>query len=150
MFAAVLALPAWLFVGWAAFSGTATGFLAIAIASPLVAAAALSLALVVSLRPSVRATRRPDAIDAAFSLLFTGLVVAAGVGTEATPWLAVAAAGVTVAGLAVNGRRLSVEVRERMRVTMAAFGMPTPPSSHEPPRLPPIDGGEYIVVTPRS
>lgn len=82
---AALVLPLWLLVGWGIFSGGAGTLLSVLlILAPAVLVGELLIALLVRLRPSVRAARAVSWRDALGIVVWHGLIVAVGCFVSAT------------------------------------------------------------------
>ncbi|MFT2706484.1 hypothetical protein [Clavibacter zhangzhiyongii] len=129
-FAAVVVLPAWLLVGWAAFGSGGWELLLV-----MLAAGALGLALLVALgvvvaRRSVRTTRAVSPTDAVVLGVLTLAVVGAGTYSVVSTWCAVAAALAAVALVALAVRQLLAETRQRMQEVISVIerdAQPRPP-----------------------
>jgi hypothetical protein len=119
-FAAVVVLPAWILVGWAAF-GSGGWELLIA----LLAALGLVLA-----RRSVRTARAVSPTDAVAMGVLTLAVIGAGTYSVVSTWCAVVAVLAAVALVALAARQLLAETRQRMQEVIAVIerdAQPRPP-----------------------
>ncbi|MFT2689358.1 hypothetical protein [Clavibacter zhangzhiyongii] len=129
-FAAVVVLPAWLLVGWAAFGSGGWELLLV-----MLSAGALGLALLVALgvivaRRSVRTTRAVSPTDAVVLGVLTLAVVGAGTYSVVSTWCAVVAVLAAVALIALAVRQLLAETRQRMQEVIAVIerdAQPRPP-----------------------
>jgi hypothetical protein len=129
-FAAVVVLPAWLLVGWAAFGSGGWELLLV-----MLAAGALGVALLVTLglvraRRSVRTARAVSPTDAVVLGVLTLAVVGTGTYSVVSTWCAVVAALAAVALIALAVRQLLAETRQRMQEVIAVIerdAQPRPP-----------------------
>jgi hypothetical protein len=129
-FAAVVVLPAWLLVGWAAFGSGGWELLLV-----MLAAGALGVALLVALglvraRRSVRTARAVSSTDAVVLGVLTLAVVGTGTYSVVSTWCAVVAALAAVALIALAVRQLLAETRQRMQEVIAVIerdAQPRPP-----------------------
>lgn len=120
-FIAVIALPAWLFVGWGFFGGGGWGFLGILITAPIVFIALLVIALIVYARPAVRRSRAVSWKDVALYVVLHGSIIGLGFfGSTATLFVVVALiAG--IAGFWLSLWELVTDGARSMKATMDAF-----------------------------
>jgi len=129
-FAAVVVLPAWLLVGWAAFGSGGWELLLVGLG-----AAALGVALLAGLglilaRRSVRTARAVSSTDAVVMGVLTLAVAGAGTYSAASTWCAVVAVLAAVALVALGVRQLLAETRQRMQEVIAVIerdAQPRPP-----------------------
>lgn len=143
-FAAVVVLPIWVIVGWsiwgpAGVPGTVnlTPFLVVVLA----VACQTGLAVIFSVRASVRRQRAVSGLDvAALALLAAALIGAGFFSTAVSAFLAVAVV-VSVAGFWLGVVELVRELRARVRSTLSSLGITRPQA--------PVDRGEYVVLPPR-
>lgn len=143
-FAAVIALPAWLLLGWAVW-GSAGDFAGIAIATPFLVLALLGVAGVTFARKSVRSTRASSWLDVAAGGVWHVFVIATGFfgpGTAAFAALAVAAG---ILAFWATVWQLVDETRKRVKSVFETIQRGAVP--YRPPQTP-IKAGEYIVIEP--
>lgn len=127
---AVVVLPAWLLVGWAAFGSGGWELLLV-----VIAAGALGLALLVGLglvraRRSVRGSRALSVADAVALGVLTVAVLGTGTYSVVSTWCAVAAVLALVALLVLAARQLLLETRQRMQEVISVIerdAQPRPP-----------------------
>lgn len=127
---AVVVLPAWLLVGWAAFGSGGWELLLV-----VIAAGALGLALLVGLgllraRRSVRGSRALSVADAVALGVLTVAVLGTGTYSVVSTWCAVAAVLALVALLVLAVRQLLLETRQRMQEVISVVerdAQPRPP-----------------------
>jgi len=127
---AVVVLPAWLLVGWAAFGSGGWELLLV-----VIAAGALGLALLVGLglvraRRSVRGSRALSVADAVALGVLTVAVLGTGTYSVVSTWCAVAAVLALVALLVLAVRQLLLETRQRMQEVISVIerdAQPRPP-----------------------
>ncbi|MDA3804440.1 hypothetical protein [Clavibacter sp. CT19] len=127
---AVVVLPAWLLVGWAAFGSGGWELLLV-----IIAAGALGVALVAGLglvraRRSVRESRALSALDAVALGVTTVAVIGTGTYSLVSTWCAVLAVLSVVALLVLAVRQLLVETRQRMQDVLSTIerdAQPRPP-----------------------
>ncbi|QIS41815.1 hypothetical protein GW571_06520 [Clavibacter capsici] len=129
-FAAVVVLPAWLLVGWAAFGSGGWELLLV-----MISAGALGIALIAALglvlaRRSVRTRRAVSPTDAVAMGVLALAVIGAGTYSAISTWCAVVAvlAAAALVGLAV--RQLLAETRQRMQEVISVIerdAQPRPP-----------------------
>lgn len=143
-FVAVVALPVWVIVGWsiwgpAGVPGTVnlTPFLVVL----LTVACQTALAVVFSLRATVRRQRAVSAADAAVLALLAAAVVGAGFFSAGVSAFLGAAVVIVVAGFWLGVVELLRELRARVRSTLSSLGIT--------PRPGPVDRGEYVVLPPQ-
>lgn len=157
MVAAAVALPVWLAVGWAIFGGGGWGTLGLVVVVPLSFIALAVVALIVWIRPTVRAQRAVSWIDVGVVGAWHASIVALGFYGQASTvfgvlaiLLAVAAFWVALWQLVRDGaRRVQATMTEFERLaaqqTGAASGPDAAPGA--PRRRPPFDGdGDVYVV----
>jgi hypothetical protein len=143
-FAAVVALPAWLLLGWAIW-GSAGDFAGIAIATPFLVLALLGVAGVTFARKSVRTQKAVSWMDVAVAGVWHVFVIATGFfgpGTAAFAALSVAAGILT---FWATTWQLVDETRKRVKTVFETIQRGAVPYQ---PRQTPIDAGEYIVLKP--
>lgn len=129
-FAAVVVLPAWLLVGWAAFGSGGWELLLVMISAGALGIALLAALGLVLARRSVRTERAVSSTDAVVMGVLALAVVGAGTYSVVSTWCAVVAvlAAAALVGLAV--RQLLAETRQRMQEVMAVIerdAQPRPP-----------------------
>jgi hypothetical protein len=139
-FAAALALPLWVLVGYAVWGAGTAGFLTVAILAPLLVVAQLGLAALITARRSVRLQRAPGWADVGVLAAFSLAVIGAGFFGPATVWFGVLAVAALLGGYWITTIELAREVRTRVRTTLTALGVRPP--------VEPRDAGEYIVLPP--
>lgn len=144
-FIAVVALPAWLFVGWGVFGGSGWGFLGLLIAAPVVFLALAAVALLIALRPSVRRSRTVSWYDVGILTVVHAAVIGIGFyGATATLFTVLAIlAGTAAFWIAVW--QLVTDGARHVRATLDEFQRQARPESPVHPRQPFADG-EVIVV----
>ncbi|MBF4616938.1 hypothetical protein ITJ44_02455 [Clavibacter sp. VKM Ac-2873] len=129
-FAAVVVLPAWLLVGWAAFGSGGWELLLV-----MLAAGALGIALLAGLglvlaRRSVRTARAVSPTDAVAVVVLSLAVLGTGTYSVVSTWCAVVAALAAVALVVLGIRQLLAETRQRMQEVIAVIerdAQPRPP-----------------------
>ncbi|WP_210480842.1 hypothetical protein [Naasia sp. SYSU D00948] len=143
-FAAVVALPAWLLLGWAIW-GSAGDFAGIAIATPFLVLALLGVAGVTFARKSVRSTRAVSWIDVAAAGLWHVFVIATGFFGPGTAAFAALSVATGILAFWAAAWQLVDETRRRVKKVFETIERAAVPYQ---PRRTPIDAGEYIVVKP--
>jgi len=129
-FAAVVVLPAWLLVGWAAFGSGGWELLLV-----MLGAAALGIALLAGLglvlaRRSARTAAAVSPTDAVVMGVLTLAVAGTGTYSAVSTWCAVVAVLAAVAFVALGVRQLLAETRQRMHEVIAVIerdAQPRPP-----------------------
>lgn len=144
-FAAAVVLPLWLLVGYAVWGAGLGGLLGITLLAPLTVVGLLGFAGLLTARSAVRRARMLGSADAGVLALITAALVGVGFFGPATTWFGVLAVAAVLGGWWLAGWELVIDVRTRMRRTLAAFGLG--PEAAEPSRTP-IDAGEYVVIKP--
>ncbi|WP_375400129.1 hypothetical protein [uncultured Amnibacterium sp.] len=143
-FVAVVVLPVWVIVGWSIWGpGSAPGsvnltpFLVVMIA----VLGQTALAVLFSLRSSVRRDRAVSGLDAVVLAVFAAALIGAGFfGTAISAFLGLAVVSV-VAGGWLGIVELLRELRARVRSTLSSLGITR--------RQAPVDRGEYVVLPPQ-
>ncbi|QTX04486.1 hypothetical protein [Agromyces archimandritae] len=141
--AAVVALPAWLFLGWGFFGQTGWGFLGLLVLVPVVLIALGAVALLIGMRPTARETRAASWPDVAVLAAWHASLVGLGFFGETATLFGVLA---LLLGIAAFWLALWQLMRDGSR-RMQAFAEAQRRAAGTPPgRLPPEDGGEYLVI----
>lgn len=143
-FAAVMALPAWVLLGWALW-GTAGQFVGIAIAAPFLVLALLAVAGLTYARKSVRDTRTASWTDAGVAGLWHVFVIAAGFFGPATGAFAALAIATGILAFWSVVWQLVTETRKRVRRVFESIDRAAAPYRGKPG---PVDAGEYLVIRP--
>lgn len=143
-FAAVVVLPVWVIVGWtiwgpAGAPGTVdlTPFLVVLTA----VVSQAGLAVIFSLRASVRRQRAVSGADVAVLALLAAAFVGAGFFSPAVSAFLGAAVVVAIAGFWLGVVELVRELRARVASTLSSLGLTR--------RQAPVDRGEYVVLPPQ-
>lgn len=143
-FAAVVVLPVWVIVGWSIWgpvgvTGTVnlTPFLVVLLA----VLCQTALAVVFTLRASVRRQRAVSALDVVVLALLAAALIGAGFFSTAVSAFLAAAVVVSVAGFWLGVVELLRELRARVRSTLSSLGITRRPA--------PVDRGEYVVLPPQ-
>ena len=144
LYAEIAVLPAWVLVGWAVWGSGARSFVGVALLTPLLVVGLLAIAVLFSIRSSVRRTKTLTWPDAGVLAAITAGIVGVGFFGPATAWFAVLALGAGIAAFWVGVWELLVEVRQGIRT--AFVSMSTPPATKQAP----IEAGEYVVLPPAS
>lgn len=144
LFPASVVLPVWLLVGWGVFGQGAWSFLGLLILCPLLFIALAVVSGLVYARPSVRQSRAVAWRDVALFGGWYAAIVGFGFFGPASPWFAVAGVLIGLATFWWSVASLVTDAAKRMRDAMGDFSVPS--SAGPAPQLPPVDGGEYIVV----
>ncbi|CAQ00880.1 hypothetical protein ACR8AL_07150 [Clavibacter sepedonicus] len=129
-FAAVVVLPAWLLVGWAAAGSGGWELLLVMLAVGALGIALLAALGLVLARRSVRTARAVSPADALAMGVVTLAVIGTGTYSVVSTWCAVIAALAVVALVALAIRQLLVETRARMQEVIAVIerdAQPRPP-----------------------
>src|SRR4051794_7323569 len=142
-FAAIVALPAWILLGWALW-GRAGEFVGIAIATPFLVLALLAVAGLTYARKSVREVRAVSWIDIPVSGVWHVLVIATGLFTPFTSALAALSVAAGIAAFLAVSWQLVTETRRRVRRVFQLIDQGGSPSARQAP----IEAGEYIVLRP--
>ncbi|WP_158863702.1 hypothetical protein [Leifsonia sp. AG29] len=150
LFPAAIVLPAWLLIGWAAFSqGSGWSFLGLLILSPLLFVTLLLVAGLLVARRSVRESRAVSWYDVGLLTAWHASIIAFGFFPPGvTPWLAVLGIALFLAAFWVALWELVRETRVRVQATFAAYEQLARPRETAPTQEP-IDEGEYIVIEER-
>lgn len=156
-FIAVVALPVWLAVGWAIFGGGGWGTLGLVVVVPVGFIALGIVALLTSLRPTVREQRATSWPDLGIIGAWHAATIATGFyGTTATLFavlailLAIAAFWVAVWQLVHDGaRRVQASMAEFERLATQQPGA-TSRSDAAGTRRPPHDDGDDEVIIVRE
>lgn len=155
LFPSAVVLPAWLLVGWAAFSeGSGWSFLGLLVLCPILFIAMLVVGGIVMARRSVRQSRAVSWYDVVLFGLWHVAIIAFGFFPHGVSgWLAVAGILLFVALFWVSLWELLTETRARVQETFAAYERAAQPRQVRYPdsrgRGDAIDGGEYIVIEER-
>jgi hypothetical protein len=130
-FAAVVVLPAWLLVGWAAFGSGGWELLLVMISAGALGIALLAALGLVLARRSVRTARAVSPGDAVAMGVLALAVVGAGTYSVVSTWCAVVAvlAAAALVGLAI--RQLLAETRQRMQDVLAVIERDAQPRAPE-------------------
>lgn len=157
---AAVVLPVWLAIGWAVFGGGGWGTLGLVVVVPVTAVALAIVALLVRVRPAVRAEHAASWIDVGVIAAWHASIIGIGFyGASATVFgvlailLGVAAFWIAVWQLVTDGaRRVQATMNEFERLAAqqaGGAGLRPDESSGAPRRRPPFDGdgdGEVIIV----
>jgi len=146
-FAAVLALPLWVFIARGIF-GSSLGWdlLLFVFLCPLLA---ISMLIVVGLtvaRKAVRATRSVSWLDAAVLVVWHGAIIA--FGFVDTSWVVVLVVIAAIAAFWIAIGQLVIETRDRVRGVVAGFEEAARVDRSSTMRGAPIDDGDVIIVHP--
>jgi hypothetical protein len=151
LFPSAVVLPAWLLVGWAAFSqGSGWSFLGLLLLCPILFVAMLIVGGVVVARRSVRESRAVSWYDVGLLAAWHIAIVAFGffpVGVSS--WIAVVGILLFVATFWVVVWELLTETRARVRETFEAYERAAQPPQAGRAGTSAIDGGEFIVLEER-
>ena len=154
---AAVVLPIWLAVGWAVFGGGGWGTLGLVVVVPVAAVALAIVALLVRVRPAVRAERAASWIDVGVVGAWHAAIIGLGFyGATSTIFgvlailLGIAAFWVAVWQLVRDGaRRVQATMTEFERLAAQQPGSASGPDAPRatPRRRPPSDGdGDVYVV----
>jgi hypothetical protein len=156
LIAAAVVLPIWLGVGWAVFGGGGWGTLGLVIAVPVAFIALAVVALLVWIRPTVRAQRATSWIDVAVVGAWHASIIGIGFyGQGATSFgvlailLAIGAFWSAVWQLISDGaRRVQATMSEFERLAAQQSGGAASPDAagRTPGRRPPFDDGDGDVI----
>lgn len=154
--AAAVVLPIWLGIGWAIFGGGGWGALGLVIVVPVAFIALAVIALLVSIRPTVRAQRAASWTDVAVIGAWHAAIIGIGFyGPGATFFgviailLAIAAFWSAVWQLVSDGaRRMQATMNEFERLAAQQAGAAAGPDAagRPPGRRPPFDDGDGEVI----
>lgn len=151
LFPSAVVLPAWLLVGWAAFSqGSGWSFLGLLVLCPILFIAMLVVGGIVMARRSVREQRAVSWWDVALFAAWHLSIIGFGFFVPgATGWFAVLGILLFAAIFWVSLWELLTETRARVQLTFEAYQRAAQP--REVPNAPgeSVDGGEYIVIEER-
>ncbi|ANF30457.1 hypothetical protein A0130_01055 [Leifsonia xyli] len=150
LFPSAVVLPAWLLIGWAAFSqGSGWSFLGLLVLCPILFIATLVVSGIVMARRSVRERRAVSWWDVLLFGLWDLTIIGFGFFLPgATGWFAVVGILLFIALFWVALWELLRETRTRVQATFAAYeraARPQVPSEQAAP----VDHGEYIVIEER-
>ena len=120
-FIAVIALPAWLLVGWAVFGSGGWGTLGLAIVVPVAFIALGIVALLVNSRPTVRAERATSWLDVGVLGAWHLSIIATGFYGPGGAWFAVFAVILAIAAFWVSLWQLISDGAKRMKASMDEF-----------------------------
>jgi hypothetical protein len=145
LFPAAVAVPAWLFVGWAVFGPGGPGFVALLFGAFIYAVVALVLAAMVVGRKSVREERAVSWRDVGVSAAWTASMVGVGFFGPATGWFAVAAIALAIVFFWLALAELLGETARRVRSTLDEFERQARPTQRV---ASPADGfeGDVLIV----
>ncbi|GAA1832566.1 hypothetical protein [Agromyces salentinus] len=152
--AAIVVLPIWLAVGWAVFGGGGWGTLGLLITVPLTFISLAVIALLVSMRPSVREDRAASWTDVGVLGAWHLAIIGFGLSGPSMAAFAVLSIALALAAFWFAIVQLVRDGAKRMQETMSEYeraaraGGPigaTPPGESSPSQ-PPYDLGEIIVV----
>lgn len=151
LFPSAVVLPAWLLVGWAAFSkGSGWSFLGLLLLCPILFVAMLVVDGIVMARRSVRERRAVSWYDVGLFAAWHVAIIAFGFFPPgATGWLAVIGILLFVAIFWVVLWELLTETRARVQQTFDAYQRAAQPREVPKPEGDVVDGGEYIVIEER-
>ncbi|MBT2499731.1 hypothetical protein J7E25_11545 [Agromyces sp. ISL-38] len=153
-FIAVVALPVWLAVGWAVFGGGGWGTLGLVVVVPVGFIALGVVALLTSLRPTVREQRAASWMDLGIIGAWHAAIVATGFyGATATLFavlailLAIAAFWLAVWQLVHDGaRRVQASMAEFERLAAQQQDGTRRPDAAATRRPPFDDGGDDVII----
>ncbi|MEV8215150.1 hypothetical protein [Leifsonia sp. NPDC077715] len=150
LFPSAVVLPAWLLIGWAAFSqGSGWSFLGLLVLCPILFLAMLVVGGIVMARRSVRERRAVSWWDVLLIALWDLTIVGFGFFIPgATGWFAVLGILLFIATFWVALWELLRETRTRVQATFAAYERAARPQVPSEPATP-VDHGEYIVIEER-
>jgi hypothetical protein len=151
LFPSAVVLPAWLLVGWAAFSqGSGWSFLGLLVLCPILFVAMLVVGGIVMARRSVREQCAVSWWDVALFAAWHLSIIGFGFFVPgATGWFAVLGILLFVAVFWVSVWELLRETRERVQRTFEAYQRAAQPRSVPDAPRETIDDGEYIVIEER-
>lgn len=142
-FAAVVVLPLWLLIGWAAWGSAG---LSVLLAVPFLVLAMLVVMGLTFARKSVRESRSVSWIDAAVLTVWHLAIVGAGFYGGGANWFAALIVLTTMVAFWLALWQLVAETRRRVRRVLASFEQLVGPAV---PRREPLSAGEYIVLDQR-
>jgi hypothetical protein len=158
--AAAVVLPIWLGIGWAVFGGGGWGTLGLVIVVPVAFIALGVVALLVSIRPTVRAQKAVSWTDVAIVGAWHASIIAVGFyGPGASLFgvlailLAIGAFWIALWQLITDGaRRVQATMTEFERLAAQQSGSATGPDAAGRPRTqrPPFDDGDGDVIIVRE
>jgi hypothetical protein len=151
LFPSAVILPAWLLVGWAAFSqGSGWSFLGLLILCPVLFIVMLAVGGIIMARRSVRQARAVSWYDAGLLAGWHLSVIAFGFFPRgATSWLAVLAILFFLGLFWMALYQLVTETRSRVAETFAAYERAAQPQQVRRPQTAYDDDVEVIVVEER-
>ncbi len=159
---AAVVLPIWLGIGWAVFGGGGWGTLGLVVVVPVAAVALAIVALLVRIRPAVRAERAASWIDVGVVGAWHAVIIGIGFyGATATVFgvlailVGVAAFWIAIWQLVRDGaRRVQATMNEFERLAAqqaGAAGLRADASDTGPRRRPPFDDGDGdVIVVPEA
>lgn len=159
---AAVVLPIWLAIGWAVFGGGGWGTLGLVVVVPVAAVALAIVALLVRVRPAVRAERAASWIDVGVVGAWHAAIIGIGFyGATATIFgvlailLGIAAFWIAVWQLVRDGaRRVQATMNEFERLASqqaGAAGLRPDASGGAPGRRPPFDDGDgEVIIVPEA
>ncbi len=150
LFPSAVVLPAWLLIGWAAFSqGSGWSFLGLLVLCPILFIAMLVVSGIAMARRSVRQRRAVSWWDVlVFGLWHLSIIGFGFFVPVATGWFAVLGILLFIAAFWVVMWELLTETRTRVQATFAAYERAARPQVPAEPAVP-VDDGEYIVIEER-
>lgn len=143
--AAIVVLPLWLFVGWGLFGTSAWGILGLLLVAPVTLIALGVVALIIGARPSVRETKALDWRDAAVVLPWHAAIVGVGFFGAWSTFFGALAVALAIAAFWISLWQLLREGSRRMQAAYTEFER-TARDAGGGGRLPPEDGGEFLVI----
>lgn len=155
LIAAAVVLPIWLGIGWAIFGGGGWGTLGLVIVVPLTFIALAVVALLVYIRPTVRAQRAVSWTDVAVVGAWHAAIVGIGFYGESGAFFGVIAILLAIAAFWSAIWQLIRDGARRMQATMTEFerlaaqqtGQAGPDAAGGMPgRRPPFDDGDDVII----
>lgn len=120
-FIAIIAVPAWLFIGQIIFGESAWGVIGMLVAAPVTFIALGIIALLVSMRPTVRSERAVSWIDVGVLGAWHAAIIAAGFAGPGSATFALLALALALAAFWVSVWQLVRDGARRMSATMSEY-----------------------------
>jgi hypothetical protein len=146
LFPAAVVLPVWLLVGWGVFGTSAWSFLGLLVICPVLFIALGLVSGIVYARPSVRLEKAVSWRDVAFFAAWYATIIGFGFFGPLAPWFAVAGILVGLGAFWSSISALVADAARQMRSNFAEYQPGSGPAAARQNPLPPLDGGEYIVI----
>ncbi|MET4157843.1 hypothetical protein [Agromyces sp. PvR057] len=154
--AAMIVLPVWLVVGWAVFGGGGWGTLGLVITVPVTFVSLAVIALLTSMRPTVRETRAVSWADVGILGAWHAAIIAFGFSGPSMAAFAVLSIALALVAFWYAIVQLVRDGAKRMQETMAEYervaqagAVPRTDAGGGPSVQQPYDLGEVIVVEER-